>query len=132
MRQIEIAKLMVAANNYSAGCVEALILGTPKDQLNVAEKPRKPKGVSPENTGRLEQEMEMLQRDLKVVEKGCGENVLNLTLAGAYIRKLLDNVSAARFLSAVIRTLTLNLRKSPPLKPYKLPGLAPIILFIFY
>ena len=34
VRQIEIAELMVAADNYSLGYVEALILAPPKDQLN--------------------------------------------------------------------------------------------------
>lgn len=34
------------------------------------------------------------------VEKGYGENVLHLTLARAYIRKLLQNVSVANFLQA--------------------------------
>jgi hypothetical protein len=33
MRQIEIAELMVSANNYSKGYAEALLLGTPKDML---------------------------------------------------------------------------------------------------
>jgi hypothetical protein len=33
VRQIEIAELMVGASNYTHGYVEALILGTPKDQL---------------------------------------------------------------------------------------------------
>jgi hypothetical protein len=99
VRQIEIAELMVAANNYSAGYAEALILGTPKDQLNGAEKPRKPKGVSPENMGRMKQEMETLERDLKAIEAGYGENVLNLTLTRAYVRKVLSNPAVAKFLT---------------------------------
>ena len=79
--------------------VEALILGTPKDQINEAEKPKKPKGLSAENIGRMKEEMELLERDLKAIEAGYGENVLNLTLARAYVRKLLNNPAVARFLS---------------------------------
>jgi len=44
--------------------------------------------------------MEMLQRDFKAVEAGYGQNVLHLTLARAYIRKLLENVNVVRFLQA--------------------------------
>jgi len=99
VRQIEIAELMVAADNYSLGYVEALILGTPKDQLNGVEKPRKPKGMLPEDLGRLKQEMATLERDLKAIEAGYGDNVLNLTLARAYVRKLLTNPAVASFLS---------------------------------
>jgi hypothetical protein len=100
VRQIVIAELMVESDNYTSGYVEALILGTPSDQRvkNVAVKKRK--GFSPENIARMEQEMETLERDFKAAEAGYGENVLHLTLAGAYIRKLLENVKVAAFLKA--------------------------------
>jgi hypothetical protein len=133
VRQIEIAELMVAADNYSAGYVEALILGTPKDQLSGAEKPRKPKGVSPENTGRMKQEMETLERDLKAIEAGYWENVLNLTLASAYIRKLLDNVIVARFLKAGHADLYSEFEKIAATGALQVADRpVPMILFIFY
>jgi hypothetical protein len=100
VRQIEIAELMVGAENYTNGYVEALILGTPKDQLAKVVTTKKRKGFSPENIARLEQEMELLQHEFRAVERDYGENVLNLTLAGAYIRKLLANGAVARFLKA--------------------------------
>jgi len=100
VRQIEIAELMVGAGNYSNGYVEALILGTPKDQLTKPVAVKKRKGFTRESIARLEQEMEMLQRDFKAVEAGYGQNVLHLTLARAYIRKLLENVNVARFLQS--------------------------------
>ena len=100
VRQIEIAELMVAANNYTGAYVEALILGTPKDQIVSTEKPKKPKGVSPEKIALLTQEMETLQRDLKAIEADYGQNVLNLTVARGYLRKLLDNALVTQFLDA--------------------------------
>ena len=46
LRQIEIAEVMVSANNYSVGYVESLILMTPSDQrVNPAE-PKKKTGLS--------------------------------------------------------------------------------------
>ena len=99
VRQIEIAELMVAANNYTTSYAEALVLATPKDQLNHSNKPRKRKAVSPENVALLKQEMEILQRDLKAVETDYGQNVLNLTVARGYIRRLLDNTLVTKLLS---------------------------------
>jgi hypothetical protein len=53
-----------------------------------------------ENLAKMEQEMETLQRDLKVVEKSYGQNVLSLTVARSYIRKLLENPEIKHFLNA--------------------------------
>ena len=44
--------------------------------------------------------MESLERDLKAVEESYGENMLNLTLARGYIKKLIDNAKVVRFLNA--------------------------------
>jgi hypothetical protein len=93
-------QLASRVGNFSrCGYVEALILGTPKDQLNGSEKPKKPKGVSPEDVGRLKEEMVTLERDLKAIEAGYGDNVLNLTIVRAYVRKLLNNPAVAGFMS---------------------------------
>ena len=100
VRQVEIAELMVGTNSYSKAYVEALILATPEDQLVHSVKPKKPKGLSAENLAKMEQEMEMLQRDLKTTEKSYGQNVLSLTVARSYIRKLLENPDVKQFLNA--------------------------------
>jgi hypothetical protein len=90
---------MVGAANYTNSYVEALILGTPKDQLAKPVATKQRKGFSPETIARMEQEMVTLERDLKAIESGYGENMLNLTLARAYVRKLLNNPAVAGFLS---------------------------------
>ena len=100
VRQIEIAELMVSANNFTAGYAEALTLGTPKDQLTNPGEPKRKQGLSAEEIGRMEQEMEALEHDLKAVEESYGENMLNLTLARGYIKKLMDNAKVVRFLNA--------------------------------
>ena len=100
VRQVEIAELMVGTNSYSNAYVEALILATPEDQLVPSVKPKKPKGLSAENRAKMEQEMEMLHRDLKAIEKSCGQNVLSLTVARSFIRKLLENPEIQHFLNA--------------------------------
>jgi hypothetical protein len=100
VRQIEIAELMVSANNFASGYAEALVLGTPKDQLANPNKLKVKEGLSPEEIGKMEQEMESLERDFKAVEESYGENMLNLVFARGYIKKLLDNAKVVRFLNA--------------------------------
>ena len=99
VRQIEIAELMVSAGNYTKGYAEALVLGTPKDQLVNPDEPKQKKGMTREEIGKLEAEMETLERDLKAVERSYGDNMLNLTCARGYIKKLLDNAKVVRFLN---------------------------------
>lgn len=99
VRQIEIAELMVSAGNYSKGYAEAMVLGTPKDQLVNPEEPKQKKGMTREEIGKLEAEMETLERDLKAVEHTYGNNMLHLTLARGYVKKLLENVKVVRFLN---------------------------------
>ena len=43
--------------------------------------------------------METLEHDLKSVEASYGENMLNLTLARGYVKKLIDNAKVVRFLN---------------------------------
>jgi hypothetical protein len=100
VRQIEIAELMVSANNYGIGYASALVLGTPKDQLVHPEEPKKKRGLSTEEIARLEAEMESLEQDLRAVEDNYADNMLTLTVARGYIKRLLENGKVVRFLKA--------------------------------
>jgi hypothetical protein len=100
VRQIEIAELMVAANNYFTGYAEALVLGTPKDQLVNPGEPKKKEGMSAEDIARMEREMESLERDLKNVSDNYTENMFTLTTAQTYIKNLLKNAKVVRYLKA--------------------------------
>ena len=100
MRQIEIAEMMVAANNYFTGYAEALVLGTSKDQLVNPDEPKKKEGMSPEDIARMESEMESLERDLKAVTDNYTENMFTLTTAQTYIKNLLKNAKVVRYLNA--------------------------------
>jgi hypothetical protein len=98
VRQIEIAEFLVSSNNFTVGYVEAMVMGTPKDQWAKAEQPVKKKGLSVEEIARLEREMETVGRDFKAVEKLYGENNLSLTVIRSYAKKLLDNGKVVKFL----------------------------------
>ena len=98
IRQIELAELMIAANNYTVPYSKALLAATPKEQLNENEKEKKVAGLSQEEIVRMEKEMESLEREFKVIEESYGPDILNLVVARRYLSNLLDNGHIARFL----------------------------------
>jgi hypothetical protein len=98
MRQIEVAELLIATDNYSVPYVKALFVATQADMLVEPDKHKAVKGLTPEQVGKMEKEMEVLQRDLKLVEESHGNQVLNLVLARSYILKLFNNSRVVRYL----------------------------------
>lgn len=99
MRQIEIAELMCAACNFSAGYAKCLVIVTSEAQLVDAERCKDVRGLTPEDVSRMEREMDSQARDFKIIEATHGKNVLNLVLVVGYIRKLIENTRVVRYLS---------------------------------
>ena len=99
LRQVEVAELLAAANNYSMPYVKALYAATNRALLLDSEKPKKIDGLSAEQMLRMEREIEGLQKDLKLIEESYGTEMLNLVLARAYLLKLLNNARVVRYLS---------------------------------
>ena len=99
MRQIEMAELMVACNNFAASYAKGLVAATPQEQMNEPDKAKELKGIRPEDMARMEKELASLSDDFRAVEESHGRNVLHLVLSVAYLRKLLDNAAVVRFLS---------------------------------
>ena len=98
IRQIEIAELLVGANNFTKGYAEGLFMVTPKDQLLDPQKP-KTKAISPEDLAKMEAEMEVLERDFKSIEDVYAENMLNFTVIRGFLKRLLENTKVVRFIS---------------------------------
>lgn len=99
MRQIEMADLMTTTHNFSAPYAKCLLAATPQEELVEPDKPKQVKGLKPEEITRMEREMEGLENDFRMIEEGHGKNVLNLVLACAYLRKVLDNAAVVRFMA---------------------------------
>src|SRR6267142_164398 len=99
MRQIEVAELLVTANNFSIPYTKALLAATPPDMLVEPEKHKSVDGLTPEQMARMTKEMEALQRDLKVIEESHGNQVLNLVLARGYLTRLFNNDRITRYLN---------------------------------
>ena len=70
------AELMVNANIFASGYAEALYLGTSRNQLVDSETPKVKEGLSREEIGRMEQEMESLEKDFKAIDEAFGENIV--------------------------------------------------------
>ena len=120
MRQIEMAELMVAANNFSTSYAKCLIAGTADKDLVGTDKSKLPPGMKPEDAARMEREMEVLGREFRLVEESYGQNTLHLVLTVAYLRKVLDNAGVVRYLSqhhAGVLSEFQKLVESPELKP---------------
>lgn len=99
MRQVEVAELMIAMNNFSIPYSRALLAATPGEQLVEAEKPKAFKGISPEQMARMETEMASLQREMKLIEDSYGPDHLHLVLACGYLASLLNNGKIVRYLT---------------------------------
>jgi ParB-like chromosome segregation protein Spo0J len=97
-RQIEIAEVMVSANNFTKSYAEALVLGTPRDQMLSPQQGKKKKGMTVEELARMEREMESLEQDFNSIESSYTENMMSLTLARGYIKRLLENNRVLRHL----------------------------------
>jgi hypothetical protein len=98
MRQIEVAELLVAANNFAFPYAKALLAATPEEMLLDPEKHKLVEGITAEQVAKMQKEMEGLQKDLKGVEESHGNEVLNLVLARGYLSRLFSNARVARYL----------------------------------
>ena len=98
MRQIEVAELLVAANNFAFPYAKALLAATPEEMLLDPEKHKLVEGITAEQVAKMQKEMEGLQKDLKCVEESHGNEVLNLVLARGYLSRLFSNARVARYL----------------------------------
>jgi hypothetical protein len=98
IRQVDMAHLMVSGNNYTWAYAEALIVGTPADQLVDGSKRKNTHGISEEEISRMEKEMEALERDYRLYQDQFGENSLHLNAVQRYVKRLLENAKIKRFL----------------------------------
>jgi ParB-like chromosome segregation protein Spo0J len=100
VRQVDMAQLMVASNNFTRGYADALIIGTPSEQLVKGHKAKIPRGLSDEEVVRMEKEMETLERDYRLSQDQFGENSLHLNAAQRYVKRLLENARIRKFLGS--------------------------------
>jgi hypothetical protein len=99
MRQIEMAELMIASRIFSVAYARCLVAGTAQKQLVDQVAPKNVKGLTPENIARIERETQTLESDFRSITESHGQNLLNLVVAIAYVRRLLDKAAVVKHLS---------------------------------
>ncbi len=100
VRQIEVAELLLAANNFTSSYAKALLAATRQADLARPDKPKKVSGMTPEQMARMEREMESLNQDFKALEASYGDDVLHLVIASGYLARLVGNPEIERFLQS--------------------------------
>jgi ParB-like chromosome segregation protein Spo0J len=105
MRQIVMAELMTASGTYAAPYAQALVATSKPEELVEDRKMGKAARTKAQDLARIEHEMHTLEKDFLLWEDTYGRTVLELTLARAYLKKLLDNGRVVRYLAQKYRDL---------------------------
>jgi hypothetical protein len=98
-RQVECVELMVATDNITVAYANALLAATPANMLIGDEKPKKIRGVTPEQMAIMEREMSNVESQFKILEHSYGQDVLNLVLVKGYLARITCNEAVIRFLT---------------------------------
>lgn len=99
IRQIEMAEVMVASNNYTAAYAKCLVLASSPDHLLESGQQTIPEGTEDQDVARLQREMRSMEKEFKLVQEEYGQNMLHLVVVIGYLRSLLDNAAVVRYLS---------------------------------
>lgn len=99
IRQLEVAELMISANNYSINYARALLATTKPGDLLKPELQGKATGLSIDQMARLEREMSGISEDYRAVEASYGDDMLVLVIAAGFLERLISKPEIERFLS---------------------------------
>ncbi len=99
IRQLEVAELMVSANNYTVSYAKALLATSKPADLHKPDELKKATGLSAEQMTRLEREMASVSEDYKELEASYGDDMLVLVVASGFIERLLSKPEIESFLA---------------------------------
>jgi ParB-like chromosome segregation protein Spo0J len=111
MRQIEMAEVMVASNNYTAAYAKCLVLASSPDQLLEPSQQTTPRGMEDHDVARLQKEINSMEHEFTLVQEEYGRDMLNLVVVVGYLRSLLNNAAVVRFLSQAEPTILAEFQK---------------------
>lgn len=99
MRQIEMAELMIASNNFTVGYAQCLVAATAVDQLVEPGRTNPKKRFTAADLAKIEREMETIGQGMRTLEETHGRNVLNLVIVVGYLKKLLSSANVVKYLA---------------------------------
>ncbi|WP_295224941.1 plasmid partitioning protein RepB C-terminal domain-containing protein [uncultured Brevundimonas sp.] len=100
IRQLEVAELMVSANNYSASYARALLITTRPADLVRPEAKNIP-GLNPEQIEKLQRELDAGSQDYHELESSYGDDTLVLVIAAGFLERLLSRPVIESYLAEV-------------------------------
>ena len=89
---------MKRMGNYTKAYVAALVARTKAEF--VVEPPKKKARPSPGGLAQMDAEMQALEKDILGANESYGRDVVNLTLAQRYVKRLLENAKVVKYLAA--------------------------------
>jgi hypothetical protein len=95
---MEAAELMLGQKKFSSPFIRTILAVTPDDQIVAPRHAKDGDDISREQIARLERELAAAQSRTKYVEDTYDEDNLQLTIARAYLAKLLSKPSILRWL----------------------------------
>lgn len=98
IRQIDVAQLMLNAKKFSGRFARALLDGT-REELLVPTSQAKPRATTAAQQTSMEQETDELLKHADSIKANYGNDILDLTAAGKYVHRLLDNGRVYRYLA---------------------------------
>ena len=99
LRQIEVAELMLAVNNFSASYARSLLLATPRDQLQDIGKTKPASREASAQLAQIEREIANLRQQFALIEESYASDHLNLVIVRGHMEVLCRNKHVARYLS---------------------------------
>jgi ParB-like chromosome segregation protein Spo0J len=99
IRQLEVAELMVSANNFTGSYVRALLATSKASDLHRPDQLKRATGLSTEQMARLEREMASVTEDYKELEASYGDDMLVLVVAAGFLERLLSRPEIEKFLT---------------------------------
>jgi hypothetical protein len=97
VRQIDVAQLMMSAKKFSGRFARALLDGT-REELLVPTPPVKPRATTPAQQSLMEHETDELLKHADSIKANYGNDILDLTAAGKFVQRFLDNNRVHRYL----------------------------------
>lgn len=99
MRQIEMAELMIASNNFTVSYAKCLVAATPAEQMTKPAKASPKEQFSADDLAKIEREMKTIGQEMRTLEETHGRNVLNLVIVVGYLKRLLGNANVVKYLA---------------------------------
>lgn len=100
IRQLEVAELMVSANNYSANYAKALLVTTRPADLVKPDAVKKAAGADHAERERLVRELAVVTHDYRELEISYGDDALLLVIAAGFLERLLSRRPIEQFLAS--------------------------------